>query len=619
MLHSMRKYQKYIIYATAFLFIVGMAIGGITGIFSGQPKVGKVGGKNIMLQDFNIALQARIRQYTDESNVQEISPVKLAELNNEVWEQTVNQIIFAREIKRRHLKATDDDVIEHLKSQPDEAVKDFEPFQTNGQFDMQKYLDAITSGEMPSVTLNNGQQINLFDWMEQRARDQIPYEKLYKDVIDEQGVTDDEVHQYYQEKTESAEARVIFFDPKKIEEIEITDADLQAYYDAHKEDYKRPIARKLGYVKFELKASDADIEAAHKTALDILARIRNGEKFADLAREFSQAPGSAENGGEMDYFGKGRMVPEFENAAFALRNGQISEPVKTSYGWHIIEKMGERTGADGQKEVKVRHILIKTDPSDDTRYALSKQADELYELAQTKGLEVAARELNYLYVVSQEITADAKYIGGIGQAEDLVNFAYSAELGKLNDPWEDQRGNQFIVALAQILPEHYQSLDDVRQRITSKVQMAKKVAAVQALADKFMAGHTPDQYFTAAEAEGWEVVDGTNITLKHAQMARVGNQEELNQAILETPVGQFTPLVTTERGVYLASPTKHTDPDWDAYKDQVEDLRTEIRQNNANDYWTEWLDSMHKKYRVKDMRAQYYPYLEEAAAETPEK
>ncbi len=78
----------------------------------------------------------------------------------------------------------------------------------------------------------------------------------------------------------------------------------------------------------------------HSEAISLLERIQKGEKFGKLAKEFSLDSGSAKRDGSLGYFGRGKMVKEFEKSAFSLQTGQISEPVKTQYGYHIIKRLG---------------------------------------------------------------------------------------------------------------------------------------------------------------------------------------------------------------------------------------------------------------------------------------
>jgi len=97
-------------------------------------------------------------------------------------------------------------------------------------------------------------------------------------------------------------------------------------------------------------------EEAKKKALAVLERVRKGEDFAKLAKEVSDDPGSKEKGGEYDFFAKGAMVPEFEEAAFKLKPGEVSEPVETPYGFHII-KLEDRRSASSASDPKVRQQI----------------------------------------------------------------------------------------------------------------------------------------------------------------------------------------------------------------------------------------------------------------------
>ena len=117
-------------------------------------------------------------------------------------------------------------------------------------------------------------------------------------------------------------------------------------------------------------------QAAKKKAEGILKKVLSGKNFADLAKKYSEDPGSKDKGGDLGWFKKGTMVPEFEKAAFALKNGEVTkELVKTNYGYHIIKKIGQKTVQEKGKtvqEIRVRHILIKTKSEKDFLSPLSK-------------------------------------------------------------------------------------------------------------------------------------------------------------------------------------------------------------------------------------------------------
>lgn len=123
------------------------------------------------------------------------------------------------------------------------------------------------------------------------------------------------------------------------DKVTISDEEVKEYYEKHKDQFtqKEQVKARHILVKVPAGANEDEWKKARKKALDIKARAEKGEDFAKLAKEFSDDPGTKNRGGELGYFGKGRMVPEFEKVAFSLEPGVISDPVKTIFGWHLIQ------------------------------------------------------------------------------------------------------------------------------------------------------------------------------------------------------------------------------------------------------------------------------------------
>lgn len=163
-------------------------------------------------------------------------------------------------------------------------------------------------------------------------------------------------------------------------DIKVTDKELKEAYDA-----KKP----------EVKASHILVQD-EKTAKEVKAKLDKGEDFAKLAKEYSQDPGSAENGGDLGFFGPGKMVPEFEEAAYKLKKGEVSEPVKSSFGYHIIKvtdkkelESFEKMKPELEKEIK----RSKLDPE-----TLQKAVDEEMKAAK---VEVKDQDLKDAFETSE--------------------------------------------------------------------------------------------------------------------------------------------------------------------------------------------------------------------------
>ncbi len=147
---------------------------------------------------------------------------------------------------------------------------------------------------------------------------------------------------------------------KEIEskDVNVTDKEVEQYYEANKDKFRQPESVKASHIliKVDKDGDKKAWEAAKKKAQMVREKALKGESFAELAKKYSDDPGSKNKGGELGYFTKGRMVPEFEKAAFSLKKGEISKPVKTAFGYHII-KLEDIKPAHQKKLSEVRETV----------------------------------------------------------------------------------------------------------------------------------------------------------------------------------------------------------------------------------------------------------------------
>jgi len=187
----------------------------------------------------------------------------------------------------------------------------------------------------------------------------------------------------------------------------VTQADAEAYFRAHKDKFpKVPPQLHLQVIQIVPSADSAALKAGKVKIDDIRKRIVGGEKFAKVAAEVSDDPSTSKSGGDLGFFRRGQMEPTIEDAAFGQANGKLSQPLKTPYGWHLIETMERDTvrgpngadslGADGKPivEVHARHILVKVTPTDDDVERTQKLAQSVRDQA-AKGGDFAALVRKY--------------------------------------------------------------------------------------------------------------------------------------------------------------------------------------------------------------------------------
>jgi peptidyl-prolyl cis-trans isomerase SurA len=193
-------------------------------------------------------------------------------------------------------------------------------------------------------------------------------EEDFAGQLAEGGVTERDLREQYRQEFRKDFLRQRMY-ARLSQQVEVSFKDVQDYI-ARYQDRLPPLVS-ISHILVAIEASD-DLDAEVRSQADtLIGRLRNGEDFSALAQQYSSDKGSREDGGDLGYFPRGRMVPAFEEAAFALRPGEISAPVKTKFGYHIIKV--EAVSGD---QIRARHILIQLQPSTrDVRAAYDKALD----------------------------------------------------------------------------------------------------------------------------------------------------------------------------------------------------------------------------------------------------
>lgn len=159
----------------------------------------------------------------------------------------------------------------------------------------------------------------------------------------------------------------------QLQPVPVSDAEVREFWEENRAGFgPRPEVVRFEEIPVPLTASEAAREAALERARQVLAELEGGRDFAAVARQYSDDPGSREQGGDLGWFGRGRMVPEFEAAAFAAQPGEIVGPVASAFGVHVLQVTDQRP-----EEVRARHVLIAYERSPEDRAAARARAEEL--------------------------------------------------------------------------------------------------------------------------------------------------------------------------------------------------------------------------------------------------
>src|SRR5256885_4003294 len=230
---------------------------------------------------------------------------------------------------------------------------------------------------------------------------------------------------------EKRKLRYVVLETAKVEaQTEVTHDDLQSYYDQHRDEFRVPEQVNVRHIliKTPLPGPDGKVDAkgaeeARKKAEDVLKKIKSGGNFAELAKKYSEDPGSAKDGGSLSWIGKGRTVPEFEKAAFSLPKGGTSDLVQSSYGFHIIH-VDDKQDAHLKTLEEVKDQIQSVIKQQKVARAADIQASALLTQARTAGLDKAAPARG-LQVIRTDFVSPTHPLPGIGNDQQFMSTVFA--------------------------------------------------------------------------------------------------------------------------------------------------------------------------------------------------
>ena len=299
-------------------------------------------------------------------------------------------------------------------------------------------------------------------------------------------------------------------------DVKADDEELRALFEAERERFVTPEKREVSHILISVPPdAGADVAEAARTRLSALrSRIEVGESFEDLAREHSDDPGSAASGGVLGFIERGIMVPAFEEAAFSLEPGRLSEPVRSSYGWHLIKvtSVQESRGATFEE---VRHQVLSQYQSREAERIFVERAETLANVTyeHPESLEAGARELGLPILETGSVTRDGQSDDPIASLPAVVAAAFSSDVlddGNNSEPIEFEPGRIVVVRAFDHEPSRALGFDEAREQIAAELQArARRTAVVErgrALLADLRNGQDPEEVATDAGVE-WSLLE----------------------------------------------------------------------------------------------------------------
>lgn len=391
-------------------------------------------------------------------------------------------------------------------------------------------------------------------------------------------------HQQELRLPEQREAAYLLVDSGRMgEQVKLADSELRSWYDAHKSDFTQEEQVRARHILVMVNDQRSD-EQARQRAAEAKQRIAGGADFAAVAREVSEDPGSKDNGGDLSYFGRNRMVKEFEDAAFGARPGQLVGPVKSSFGYHVLEVTDQRPGGVRSFEEVKEQIRARLTAERARELAESRAKELADRLAKDKPRGVEG--LRSLASSGVTFTETGRFsaqgpVPGIGANPAFNTAVFSLKKGDVSQAIQLPQG-WAVVYLKDVVPPRTPTLaeveDRVREAATGQKLQQITVRKLEEAKRQMAQGKTLDQ----VAAELGVAARETEEFGGQGAIPGMGFNPELVKAALALQIGKVGGPVADAQGALLFQVTDRKGWDPKQYASNREQTRANLLQEKLS-------------------------------------
>lgn len=344
-----------------------------------------------------------------------------------------------------------------------------------------------------------------------------------------------------------------------------------------------------------------DTAAAKKKAEDIFKRVKAGEDINTLAQQLSDEPSAKTQKGDLGWFTKGAMVKEFEEASMNAKDGEIVGPVKTQFGFHIIQVKGK-----SKKEFKVAEIKKTVTAGARTKDIAKKKAESFYlDVDKGANIDTLAKQLNMVCTTTPDVLKDG-FIPGAGQNKKLMKLALDSRPKKVFEPVKIQ-GGYGVYELIEKTPAGYRNFDSIKTTMVKpKVVEQKKFAVLKQMATDLRAKIQNNDIKSLSTLTPPSVVETADSVSVSKPAPKIGQDFAVSDAIFTLKQGEISQPVKGSKGYYLIQLNNVTPFNNDDYLKAYNEIRNGLLAQKKQSVVQEWLQKMQNEADIIDNRDRFF-------------
>ncbi len=632
---------KYVLGGLLLIICASMVItlvpGGLGGdVFGGAPGKGivaKVGGQDITTDEVRQTARQMLQQQMPQGSSANMSML-MPFFTQRAAEQLITRQALINEANRIGLRVSSDEVKDDLQHGRYAATffpggnfigqVEYEDMLQRANLTPTKFessvaddilltkLQALISG---TAGVTDTEVHDLF--LKQNTKVKFEYAVLKQDDL-KKGLhpTDEELRAYFDSHKasyansipEKRKVKYAVIDTAKLEaDVKVTPSDLRGYYDDHREQYRVPEQVKVSHILIKTplpgpdgKVDEKGVAEAQRRAEDLLIKVKSGANFEDLAKKYSEDPGSAKQGGSLGWIGRGQTVPEFEKAAFALAKGKMSDLVKSSYGFHII-RVDDKQDAHVKSLDDVKSEIEPALKHQMVQQLVQKKADDLLKQARSQSLDAAAAAMG-IPVITSDFFSRKDMLPGLGPSPQFMDAVFTEQE---KSPPDEASSSQGIVVyqLLAIKPPATPTFEEVRSKIEEEFKTERSSILLsqkaQELSDRAKAEHD----LKRAAKELGATLKTSDFVLPDGQVPDVGSMSGQASVAFTMKPGEISGPISNggdASALQVQEVQPPSDADFAAKRDQIRDqLRQEKQRERFELFVSNIVDEMTKSGKIK--------------------
>ncbi|MCP4349564.1 MAG: peptidyl-prolyl cis-trans isomerase [Desulfobacterales bacterium] len=587
-----------------------------------QTKAATVNGDLITMKEYQSEYNRLVERYRQNFGGQlNEDMIKRFNLRGQALDGLIDQRVLLQEAAKLGLKVTDQELFD--------AIGKIDVFHKNGVFNESQYRFVLSRNRMTPED---------FEFLQ---RNSMLQQKLRSLVINSVKVSENEILEWFKWDNTTASIDYVLFEPAKYKDITPSEEEIKAYHEENKENYKTDPEIQVQYLRFEnetyksrVKIDDEEIqdyydenkdefkvektvEARHillktekdtppeevekkkEKALEIMKMTKEeGKDFAELAKEYSEGP-TKDKGGQLGAFKKGAMVKPFSDKAFSMKPGEISEPVLTRFGWHIIkvEKVNEEKEqtfeeAKGKITKKLADEAAKNIAYDEAEdfYDKCQVGDDLAKLAEKDGLEIIKTDFFTKKRGPHKVRNRSKFASAAFEL-DVMEFTNIQDFGD---------GYYLIQALEQTPPQ-LSEFKDVEKKVTADLKKQKQDEKAKQDAEEFLGALKNGETMEDAGKKYELAPKATEPFKRTGSIPDIGYEKDITETAFKLSDESKLPenVLKGRKGYYVISLKERKEPGSEEFEKEKDQVKQRLLQQKQFKTFSAWLSKVKDKYEIK--------------------